>query len=73
MKVQVGRGAACMIATEHQGRDVTQSALRVEAWEECLQNDTSNPEQKHMLMDILEGLPSRPHEWPNLAAKGYNQ
>ena len=28
-----------------------------------------NPEQ--MLMDILEGLPSKPHEWPNLAAKGY--
>ena len=26
-----------------------------------------------MLMDMLEGLPSRPHEWPNLVAKGYNQ
>ena len=41
--------------------------------EEGLVLDTANPDQKHMLMDMLEGLPSRPHEWPNLAAKGYKQ
>ena len=53
-----------MIATEHQGTNVTQSVLRVEGWvteaqvavEEGLQNDTSNPEQKQMLMDILDGF-----------------
>jgi hypothetical protein len=22
---------------------------------------------------MLEGLPSKPHEWPNFAAKGYKQ
>ena len=26
-----------------------------------------------MLMDIMEGLPVKPHEWPNVASKGYNQ
>ena len=26
-----------------------------------------------MLMDVSEGLPCRPHEWLNLAVKGYNQ
>ena len=42
-------------------------------FDEGLQNYTINLEHKHMLMDILEGLPPRPLEWPNLVAKGYNQ
>ena len=41
--------------------------------EKGLRNYASNPAQKHMLMDMLEGLRSTPHAWPNLAAKGYNQ
>ena len=68
-KFKVDRGAAFMTATEHHGRDVTQSALRVEGWvkeaqvalEEGLQNYTSNLEHNQLLMDILEGLHSRPH------------
>ena len=32
LKLKVDRGAAFMTATEHHGRDVTQSALRVEEW-----------------------------------------
>ena len=43
------------------------------ALEEGFQRYTSNPEHNHMLMDMLEGLPSRPLEWPNLAAKGYQE
>ena len=49
---------------------VTESQV---ALEEGLSNNNTKLEQKHMLMDILEGLPSRPDEWPNLFAKGYNQ
>jgi len=81
LKLKVDKGATFIAATEHHGKDVTQSALRVEGWvtesqvalEEGLQNYTSNPEKQQMLMDILEGLPSKPHEWPNLAATCYKQ
>ena len=43
------------------------------ALEEGLSNYTTHLEQNHMLMDMLEGLHSRPHEWPHLVAKGYNK
>ncbi len=70
-----------MVAPEQHGRDVAQSSSIVEesvteaqvALEEGLNNYTTSPAHKHMLMDILEGLPSRPHECPILAAKGYKQ
>ena len=53
-----------MTATDHHGRDLTLSSLRVEGWvteaqaavEEGLQNYTSSLEQKQVPMDIVEGL-----------------
>jgi hypothetical protein len=36
--------------------------------EDGLSNYATNPEYKQMLMAMFEGLHSKPHEWPKLAA-----
>jgi hypothetical protein len=43
------------------------------AHQEALFNYTTCDDQKQKLEDILDGIPSRPHERSDLAAKGYKQ
>jgi hypothetical protein len=80
-KVKVDREACFMTAQESQDTGTNEMQRVVTCWltedqvakEEGLLNYLDNPVQAQRLKDILEGLPSRPHERNDLAAKKWKQ
>ena len=81
LKLKVDKEASFMMLKEahetgsSKGTRVTQMWFTEDqiAKEEGLTNYLDNPIQQQKLKDILEGLPSRPHERNDLAAKQYKQ
>ena len=81
MKLKVDREACFMTLSEVHETGIHKRARVTQFWltedqvtkEEGLHNYLENPVQQQKLKDILEGLPCRPHERPDLAAKTWKQ
>jgi hypothetical protein len=81
LKLKVDREASFMLLKEVHETGTSKGAKVRQMWltedqiakEEGLTNYLDNAIQQQKLKDILEGLPSRPHERNDLAAKQYKQ
>jgi hypothetical protein len=79
LSLKVDRAAAFMTVTENHSLEISNTNSSVTGWlseaqvaqELGLINYTTCTIQGEQLKDILEGMPSMPHERPDLAAKGY--
>jgi hypothetical protein len=79
LSLKVDRDASFMTVTENHSLEVSNTNSTVCGWlseaqvaqELGLINYTTCTIQAQQLQDILEGMPSMPHERPDLAAKGY--
>jgi hypothetical protein len=81
LQLKLDRDASFLTVCESHSIENSSSSGWVQGWlteaqvahQEALLNYTTCDDQKQKLEDILDGLPSRPHERPDLAAKGYKQ
>ena len=81
MQLKLDRDASFLTVVESHSMENSSSSGWVQGWlsdaqvahQEALNNFTTCADQKKKLDDILEGLPWRPHERTDLAAKGYKQ
>ena len=81
MQLKLDRDASFLTVLESHSMENSSSSGWVQGWlsdaqvahQEALNNFTTCADQKKKLDDILEGLPWRPHERTDLAAKGYKQ
>ena len=81
LQLKLDRDASFLTVCESHSVENSSSSGWVQGWltdaqvahQEALFNYTTCDDQKQKLEDILDGLPSRPHERPDLAAKGYKQ
>jgi len=81
LKLKVDREACFMTLSEIHETGMQKKARVTQFWltedqvakEEGLHNYLENTVQQQKLKDILEGLPCRPHERPDLAAKAWKQ
>jgi hypothetical protein len=81
LQLKLDRDASFLTVLESHSVENSSSSGWVQGWltdaqvahQEALLNYTTCEDQKQKLEDILDGLPSRPHERPDLAAKGYKQ
>ena len=79
MQLKLDREAGFLTVTENHSLEISNTQMSVNGWlteaqvaqELGLINFTTCPVQGAQLKDVLEGLPSQPHERPDLAAKGY--
>jgi len=81
LKLKVDREACFMTLSETHETGIQKKSRVMQFWltedqvakEEGLHNYLDNPVQQQKLKDILEGLPCRPHERSDLAAKMWKQ
>ena len=82
MQLKVDREASCMSVTESHAQINIMKNTMLKGWlteaqvvarKKNLHQWPYGGSQKQMLVDILDGLPSRPHETSLLAAKGHKQ
>jgi hypothetical protein len=81
LKLKVGREACFVTLSETHETGIQKKSRVMQFWltedqvakEEGLHNYLDNPVQQQKLKDILEGLPCRPHERSDLAAKLWKQ
>jgi hypothetical protein len=81
VQLKVDRDAAFMTVKESHKMENSKTQQAVEGWiieplvaqHEGIINYNTDATQRALLDDILAGLPSRPHERPDLAAKGWKQ
>lgn len=79
MQLKLDREASFMTVTENHSMEISNTKSTVTGWlseaqvahELGLLNFTTCTIQASQLKDVLEGMPSMPHERPDLAAKGY--